>query len=108
VVRACLSKGARPRSPASSAAFSPALWPPTPSTTRYMPRSASICHASSLFRRTRPMSLAPAALARALTIGFAAAELQVHDARQADPRLRRHRRFYVAVALSPLRELDAR
>src|SRR6516164_9823290 len=73
-----------------------------------MPRSASMCQASSLLRRTRPKSLAPADLTRALTIGFAAAEFQVHDACQTDPRLRRHRRLHVPVALLALGELDAR
>src|SRR4051794_22035901 len=72
-----------------------------------MPRSASICHASSLLRRTRPMSLAPADLTRVLTIG-PAAELQENDAREADTRQRRHGGLDIPVALLPFGELDAR
>src|SRR3954452_4146428 len=71
-----------------------------------MPRSASMCQASSLFLRTRPMSLAPAILRPVLTIG-AAAEVEEEDAGEAYTRLGRHGRFDVAVALLALHELDA-
>src|SRR5436309_15597587 len=100
------SKRARTRSTAISAAFSPAAWPPMPSTTRKIPRSASMCQASSLFLRTRPISLAPAYLRPVLTM-FAAAAIQKDHAREADARLGRHRRLDVAVPLLAIDELHA-
>src|SRR5689334_21113182 len=71
-----------------------------------MPRSGSACHASSLLRRMRTMSLAPANLRLALTIS--AAEFQVKHARESDAGLRRYRRLDVPVALLAVHDFDAR
>src|SRR5437016_1535786 len=89
-----------------------------------MPRSGSMCQASSLLRRTRPGSLAAALFTRALTICFGfnggrrdyrlhrsdsrVAKLEVHDVRKTDARLLGHWRLDVAVALFALDEFDAR
>src|SRR3954449_4817314 len=100
------SRRARTRSTAISAAFSPAAWPPMPSTTRKMPRSTSTCQASSLFLRTRPMLLPPAYFRPVLTID-AAAEFQEEHAGESDARLGRHGRLDIAVTLLAVDELDA-
>src|SRR4051812_27047229 len=71
-----------------------------------MPRSGSMCHASSLFLRTRPMSLAPADLRPVLTIG-AAAELEEEDAGEADSGFSGDGRLDVAIAFFTVDELDA-
>src|SRR5450759_391127 len=105
-VPVCRSRRARTRCTAISAAFSPAACPPMPSTTKKMPRSASIWNASSLLLRTRPGSLAPALLTFVLTIRCTS-ELQEHHARQANARARRHRRLQVAVALFAAFHFDA-
>src|SRR5215475_1802578 len=71
-----------------------------------MPRSGSICQASSLFFLTRPGSLPPALLTLVLTIRNAS-ELQIYDARQADSCLFGYRHFQISVALLAFRHFDA-
>src|SRR5205807_1826035 len=77
-----------------------------PSTTRNMPRSASMWNASSLLRRTRPGSLAPAHLSFVLTMRRAS-KFKEHHVRQTDSGLCRDGCFQVAVAFFSVREIHA-
>src|SRR5579871_188824 len=107
VVPVSRSRRPRTRSSAMAAACSPAACPPMPSTTRKMPRSGSMCQASSLLRRTRPGSLPLAQFTLALTMRCAS-EIQVEHFGEADTRPFRNRHLHVAVAFLSVYIFDAR
>src|SRR6516165_3565461 len=78
-----------------------------PSTTKNTPRLASMCHASSLLRRTRPGSLAPAHLNFVLTIACAS-KLKEHHIGQPDEGNFRNGRLHVSIPLFAVHDFDTR